>query len=406
MEHNDPAQSMRERLQKYLLEIIDDRRPGAAAKVVGSVLWALSQVYGAAVRARLGLYSLGIFRRRSLDCLTISVGNITVGGSGKTPLVEALAASLSEHGRKVAILSRGYKSKHPRRTRKADAASASPPTVVSDGENVLLDPIHAGDEPYLLATNLRKVPVLVDKNRVRAGEYAVSRLGADTLILDDGFQYLTIGHRLDFVLVDSANPFGNGHLLPRGILREPLSRLKRAHCFFLTKTTDVSLQTIKEKLRAIKPNAAIIETVHQPLYFEDVTSGRRHSPEFARGKTVYVLSAIARPESFERAIERLGSHIRKRVRFTDHHRFSPQEVERILAEASADGVDCILTTQKDAVRLPRLESTPVPILFLRVVVRITRGAADFAECVSKICSTSGDLPRGSSQRRCARNPEG
>ena len=376
---------MRERVQKYLLEIMDDRRSGPTARVIKCILWTLSQLYRAGVWTRLRLYSMGLCRRRSLGCLTISVGNITVGGTGKTPVVEMLAKSLSEGGRKVAILSRGYKSKQPRDLGETDVEQEYSPKVVSDGKKVLLDPIHAGDEPYLLARNLQSVAVLVDKNRVEAGGYAISRMGADTLILDDGFQYLALGRRLDFVLIDCTHPFGNGHLLPRGVLREPLSGLKRADYFFLTKTSGVQLEGIKEKLREINPTAEIIETIHQPLYFEEATSKVREPPEFVRGKDVYVVSAIARPESFERAIERLGGRIKKSIRFVDHHRFSPEEIEGLLAEASADGVDCIVTTQKDAVRLPPLKSTPVPIFFLRVAIKITHGAVDFADCVSRIC---------------------
>lgn len=376
---------MREKAQKYLLEVMDDARRGPAARVVKCVLWVLSQTYRTAVWMRAWLYELGVFHRRSFGCLTISVGNITVGGTGKTPVVEVLGRALSERGRKVAILSRGYRSESKNVPRPPEAGEAHLPKVVSDGKRILLDSIAAGDEPYLLARNLRGAAVLVDRNRLRAGRYAISRMGVDTLILDDGFQHMAVGGRLDLVLIDCTNPFGNGHLLPRGILREPLSGLRRAHCFVLTKTGSVELEAIKGRLREINPAAEIVETVHQPLYFEEVRSGEQQPPEFIRGKDVCVLSGIARPESFERAIEGLGGRVRKRIRFVDHHRYSDNEIERIVAEARAENVDCIVTTQKDAVRVPPLESSPVPILFLRVEVKITRGAADFADLVSKIC---------------------
>ncbi len=378
---------MRESVQKYLLDILDDRRRGAVARAIQCILWALSQLYHAGVWTRFRLYDMGVFRRHSLGCLTISVGNITVGGTGKTPVVEMLARALSEKGRKVAILSRGYKSRSSQADEYMEAMDGYSPRVVSDGGNVRLDPTQAGDEPYLLARNLRDVGtvVLVDKNRVKAGRYAISRMGVDTVILDDGFQYLALLRKPDCVCIDCTNPFGTGHLLPRGILREPLSRLARADCFFLTKTGGVELAAMKGKLRRINPKADIIETVHQPLYFEEVISGRREPPEFARGKDVHVLSAIARPESFETAIEKLGARIRRNIRFLDHHRFSADEMRRILAEASADGVHCVFTTQKDAVRLPALKSTPVPIFFLRVAIKITQGAAGFADCICGVC---------------------
>ncbi len=376
---------MRKSVQRYVWEIITDRRKGSFVKFVQCVLWALSHLYHLGVFIRLCLYDLGIFRRRPLGCLTISVGNITVGGTGKTPVVEMLAKALAEGGRKVAVLSRGYKSRLPRRREDLNGVEEYSPGVVSDGQHVLLDALQAGDEPYLLARNLPGVIVLVDKNRVRAGEYAIARMGADTLILDDGFQYLPLGRRLDFVLVDCTDPFGNGHLLPRGILREPVSGLRRAHYFFLTKSAGVQLNLIRERLGAINPKAEIIETVHHPLFCEEIGSGTREPPAFVQGKKVHIFSGIARPESFEAAIQGLGGKISKSIRFLDHHRFTPEEIRRIVAEASADGADCILTTQKDAVRVPAFGEAAVPIYFLRVAVRITRGATDFADCVSRIC---------------------
>jgi len=371
--------------QQYLIDIMEDRRRGLLARMVKVVLCVLSKLYRFGVWVRTMLYDSGVLKRHSLSCLTISVGNITVGGTGKTPFVEALARALRDRGRNVAVLSRGYKSKQSRRHRAGASAEGYSPRIVSDGKRVLLDSALAGDEPYLLAKNLDGVAVLVDKNRARAGRYAISRMGVDTIILDDGFQYRPLKRTLDLVLVDCTNPFGNGHLLPRGILREPLRALKRADCFVLTKTSGVKVERIREELRRVNPQAGIIETVHQPVYFEEVISGRREQPEFIRGKDVYVVSAIARPESFETAIERLGGRIEKRFRFMDHHRFTPNEIRQILDRASADRVHAVVTTQKDAVRLPPMKSTAAPFFFLRVVIRITQGTENLADWVSKIC---------------------
>ncbi len=314
----------------------------------------------------------------------ISVGNITVGGTGKTPFVEMLAEQLSRKGRKVAVLSRGYKSSRRIRARADALVENSSVRIVSTGEEVLLDSASAGDEPYLLAENLTGVPVLVGKNRFNGGRYAISTLGADTLILDDGFQYLPLHRHLDLVLIDSTDPFGNGHLLPRGILREPLRSLRRADCFVLTKTTGVPLQPIKDRLREVNPDAKIIETIHQPLYLEEVVSGRRVPPESVGGKDVCVLSAIARPESFESALERLGARVKKSIRFLDHHRFSPREIEGILERALADNVFAVVTTQKDAVRLPALKNPEPPVFFLRVAIKITGGEEEFGRLLSSI----------------------
>ncbi len=374
---------MGERARKYILDVMEDRRYGMAAGTIKCALWLLSQLYRVAVFVRTKLYVAGLFRQPFLGCLTISVGNITVGGTGKTPVVEALARALAGCGRRVAILSRGYRSKKTASSSGGDVTEATSPRIVSDGQRVLLDPIQAGDEPYLLAKNLPGVAVVVAKRRVKAGQYAVSQMGADTLILDDGFQHLPLRRNLDLVLIDCTNPFGNGRLLPRGILREPLRALKRADRFLLTKANQADPEPIKDKLRRINPEAEIIETIHHPLYLEEVISGQRKCPESIRGKDLYVVSAIARPESFENAVERLGGRIIRSIRFLDHHLFSSDEIGRILDEAFVAGAEAVVTTQKDAVRLPSLSSSPVPIFFLRVTIKITSGAEDFTDWLSR-----------------------
>ena len=180
-------------------------------------------------------------RRFPLGCQVISVGNLTVGGTGKTPVVEVFACELQKAGRKVAILSRGYRKKEPSfgaklANRLLLRERRIPPRVVSDGQHVLLDSEMSGDEPYMLASNLPGVVVLVDKDRVKSGRVAIKQFGCDTLILDDGFQYQKLRHRVEVVLVDRTNPFGNGNVLPRGILREPFRHIDRANFIFLTKT--------------------------------------------------------------------------------------------------------------------------------------------------------------------------
>ncbi|MFW5883155.1 MAG: tetraacyldisaccharide 4'-kinase, partial [Verrucomicrobiota bacterium] len=206
--------------------IYDRRREGKAVRVYALFLRSLSYLYEAVVKARTWLYEKRIFHNQPLGCMVVVVGNLTMGGTGKTPVVETFARSLRDQGRKVAILSRGYKSrKEPlfrRLWRGITHKEPPPPKVVSDGERVLLDSELAGDEPFMLARNLPGVVVLVDKNRVKAGEYAIRRFGCDTLLLDDGYQYLPLKGRLNLVLVDKTNPFGNGAPIPRGILREPI----------------------------------------------------------------------------------------------------------------------------------------------------------------------------------------
>src|SRR5438046_5019750 len=210
-----------ENLEQFGIDVVLERRHGIRASVLRAILYALSFVYDRLVQLRLYLYRKRVLRERALGCLVISIGNLTVGGTGKTPIVEKFARALQAGGRRVAILSRGYK----RVPRKRNWLSwfrrdFDPPRVVSDGKSLLLDSLTAGDEPYMLAHNLKDVIVLVDKDRVKSGRFAIDKWQVDTLLLDDGFQYLHLKHRLDMVLVDRQAPFGNEFLLPRGTLRE------------------------------------------------------------------------------------------------------------------------------------------------------------------------------------------
>ena len=227
-------------LEQYAIEVILEKRHGFRASLLRIVLRLLSFVYLSIVQLRLFLYRKRILKERQLGCLVISIGNLTVGGTCKTPVVEKFARALQSGGRRVAILSRGYKSVDRRRKRNwweraFGQGTEVPPRVVSDGKRVLLDSNTSGDEPYMLASNLRGVAVVVDKDRVKAGLHALRELGVDTLLLDDGLQYLHLKHRLDIVLVDRQAPFGNEHLLPRGTLREPPRNLRRASYIFITK---------------------------------------------------------------------------------------------------------------------------------------------------------------------------
>jgi tetraacyldisaccharide 4'-kinase len=194
----------------------------------------------------------------------ISVGNITAGGTGKTPVVEIFARELHKSGRKVAILSRGYRKKELPWYQRIFSETLEPPRVVSDGHHLLLDSEMGGDEPYMLASNLPGVVVLVDRNRVKSGRYAIKKFGCDTLVLDDGFQYQKLKHRLELVLIDKTNPFGNGNVLPRGVLREPVRNLKRANFIFITKS-DGQSETLRARIRELNAQAEIIVLSSSPI---------------------------------------------------------------------------------------------------------------------------------------------
>lgn len=382
-------QDQAERLEKFTIDVIYDRRDGRAAKIWGGFLRGLSHLFHGIVILRSRLYQTGVLRSQHLGCLVIVVGNLTVGGTGKTPVVEKLARSLRDQGRKVAILSRGYKSKKEPLLKKWIRAvthtEPAPPRIVSDGRRVLLDSEVAGDEPYMLARNLPGVLVITDKDRVKAGQYAIKRFGVDTLILDDGFQYYRMKDHLQLLLIDKTNPFGNGSVLPRGILREPIRHMKRASYIFLTKSDGRRDSELESVIQAHRPGTELIECTHRPMYLQDVFTDKKEGLERLRGMRVIALSAIAAPESFEAYLERYEAEVVERFRFIDHHRFSDRELERIIAVALDRQVDAVLTTEKDAVRIPRDCEMPVPFFFLRVEIDILTGVKDFEAAVARIC---------------------
>jgi tetraacyldisaccharide 4'-kinase len=285
---------LNENLLQYFTEIIDERHHSNFDVGMRMFLFVLSRFYYRVVQFRQWLYNKRVLRPRALGCLVVSIGNLTCGGTGKTPVVEVFARTLSQKGRKVAVLSRGYRSKDRSFVEKMKEKFSSkrkevPPRVVSDGKNLLLNSSMAGDEPYMLASNLKNAIVLVDKDRVKSGLYAISEFEADTLILDDGFQYLDLKPRLNIVLVDSTVPFSNHHVLPRGLLREPIKNIRRADYIFLTKSKGGNqLRHLKDFLRKHNRRAEIIECCHKPKYLEDVfIKGARLDLGHLKGKTFW-----------------------------------------------------------------------------------------------------------------------
>src|SRR6266705_2935453 len=260
----EKVRAWKENLETFVLEVIYEERHGSLAEVARAFLYSLSKAFQVVVKARHLLYQFRILRDSTLGVQVIAVGNLTVGGTGKTPVVEKFARVLRDQGRNVAILSCGYRSKpapiHKWLLNKLLLRDdTTPPRVVSDGKSLLLDSETAGDEPYMLASNLKDVVVLVDKDRVKSGRYAIEKFGCDTLLLDDGFQYWKLaGRRRDIVLVDFQQPFGNEHLLPRGTLREPPSHLSRASTIFITKSNG-STDELRQRIQQYNPTASIIE---------------------------------------------------------------------------------------------------------------------------------------------------
>src|SRR5258708_28709478 len=269
-----------ETIETFLLEVIQGERHGFKETVARGFLYSCSKAFQVAVKTRLLLYNFRILRDSTLGVQVIAIGNLTWGGTGKTPVVEKFARELRDEGRNVAILSRGYRSKptpvHIWLLNKILLRDdTTPPRVVSAGKSLLLDSDMAGDEPYMLASNLKDVVVLVDKDRVKSGRYAIEKFGCDTLLLDDGFQYWKLrGRRLDIVLIDRQQPFGNERLLPGGTLREPPSLLARPSTIFITKS-DGNTKELRKRIAEVNDTAGIIECIHHPLYLEDVFTGQR-----------------------------------------------------------------------------------------------------------------------------------
>ncbi len=382
-----------EQIETYLLSVLDGTRKGKWPATLRIFLKALSLLFSMIVQVRLWLYRHRIIRPSTLGCQVISVGNLTVGGTGKTPVVEVFARNLQQQGRKVAILSRGYKSKELPFWQKmvqriTTGKIEAPPRVVSDGQRLLLDSWTAGDEPFMLASNLADVAVVVDKDRVKAGKYAIKELGCDTLILDDGFQYLKLGHRLDIALVDRTNPFGGGHLLPRGLLREPMRNIKRAGFIFITKCGEGGAPELKEQLRRLNPVAEISECRHAAKFLKDVFGDQTYPLEKLKGLKITAISAIAVPESFENALRDFGAEIVYVRRFADHHRFSQQEIINTINWGIKRGAEAILTTEKDAVRFPFVERRDIPIMFMRVEIEMLSGQEEFMGWINRICFKS------------------
>ena len=328
------------------------REKSLPLKVLLSPLYPFSLLYGCAVRLRTVGYATRLFQASRLPCPVVSVGNITVGGTGKTPLVIALASRLKGRGITVAVLSRGYK------------GSGTSGPVVSDGETIHLSPEEAGDEAYLMAERLRGLPVLVGKDRFTNGRIALQRYGIRGILLDDGFQHLPLHRDLNIVLVDSTIGFGDRHLLPREILRQPLTHLRRAGLFLLTKVEDPgACRPLEDLLRKVHPEAPVFHSSYEASGLVGPRGEWEEIPS-SQGRRVIALSGIANPSPFLSLLKKCGMRVINEVIFPDHHRYTQQDLASI--EKKGNGADWIVTTEKDLVRLARLQTGKLPIRALRI----------------------------------------
>ncbi len=334
---------------------------GALLLPLSAAEWA----FRAAAGLRGSLYSGGVLRVARAGVPVISIGNLSVGGAGKTPAAMAVASRLVARGRRVAVLSRGY------------GAVRTDARVVSDGKSVLLSAADGSDEGVLVARRLPGVAVLCGPRRTELARLARGSLGSDVLLLDDGFQHRALARDLDVVVLDAGNPFGNGHLLPRGPNREPRNALHRAGLVWLSRVEGAAPDGL-ERLRELAREATghePVESRHRPV---DLLDGRfltSFGLEALRGRRVRLLSAIARPGAFRRTVEALGAVVTGEKRFRDHHRFREAELRDVLGPARSDGAEeeWVVTTEKDAVRLGADPAGHPRLRVLRIEAEVVRG---------------------------------
>ncbi len=348
------------------------RAPGLGPGLLLPPLLLGEALFRVAVALRGALYDRGLLSAARAGAPVISVGNVTLGGAGKTPATMAIASRLLARGRRVALLSRGY------------GASRRDARVVSDGARLLLGAGEAGDEPALVARRLPALRVLCGPRRAELARTAIDALGADALLLDDGFQHRALARDLDVVVLDAADPFGNGRLLPAGPNREPRSALRRARLVWLSRVDQA--ERAADALRALARHAtgrAPVESVHAPV---DVLDGRLALPlgvEVLRGRRALLLAGVARPAGFRRTVASLGAEVAAERLFPDHHRFEAADIEEALRAAESARCDVVVTTEKDAVRLPPALAGDPRIRVVRIEAQVVAGAEALEEALEE-----------------------
>ena len=331
------------------------------------VLSPLSLLYGAVTRTRLSLYRRGTFQTTKLERPVISIGNLTTGGTGKTPLVEYVTRILASHGKKVCILTRGYGRKDPHLQ-----------VIVSDGYDVIASPSEAGDEPYLLATRLAGLAAVISSaDRIAAGHEAIKDFGTDCFVLDDGFQHLRLARDLDIVSIDATNPWGGGSLLPYGRLRETPDNLSRADCVVLTRCDQVAgVEPLRAEILRLTGGCPVFESRMQP---ERVVSLKNGSETITQPARVGAFCGVGNPKSFFENLRQAGYELALEKAFADHHVYSQAEIDSLSQSAKEVGVDVLITTAKDAVKL-RSMAFPIPCYVLEIEIVIDQ-AEEFARLV-------------------------
>ena len=367
------------KLAAYITYLMEDRSHSLADQPVLALLKGLSAVYRYGVVRRFTAYARHPERQAHLAAKVISLGNITAGGTGKTPTACMLAQWLQRQGYRVALLNRGYRS-----------AAEHGAAIMSDGKDVLLSAQEGGDEALLLARSLPGIPVLVGRERAQTGQLAIDRFHSQVLLLDDAFQHWQLARDLDIVLIDATNPFGNGALLPRGILREPVSHLSRAGFFIITKAdqrTEADKQAIYAVLTRYNSTAPVAEAVHRPAWCVSFAAwyeakADRHTCEQLPHQAVIAVSALGNPASFEATVTACGYTRAGNLRFDDHHQYTNDDLS-VMIQMAAEKKAVLVTTEKDAVKLPAsfILQHDVPLWVLGIEIVIEKGKEELQNVI-------------------------
>lgn len=358
----EPAGKKTNGAETYLLSVIRGR-PGVSASILRFVLTCLAPLYCIGLEIYLLPYSIGLRKRHRLAPPVICIGNLTTGGTGKTPMTQTVCRMLLRRGLRPAVLSRGYGGEH-------EYGCA----VVSDAEQLHLTSAQAGDEAYLLATSLPGVPVIVGKDRRMTGALAIKRFRPDVIVLDDGMQYWQLHRDLDIVLLNASHPFDNGYTFPRGLLREPKSHLKRAGVVIVT-GAEAALQdevdAVRTEVERIAGRVPLLSAGLVPSGLRSLTDEVEYTTAWLTEKHVASVCAIGNPDSFEKMLERLCAVVAPRFRFRDHQAVGASDLDCVLRAATMADSQALVTTEKDAARMTFSEKH-LPVLALQVSMRVDR----------------------------------
>lgn len=351
-------------MKQFLLQLISAEKKTFFEEAFGFILYFLSLMYSGILVIRLFIYKLNIIRTNDYNIKVISVGNMTVGGTGKTPLVEKIAAYLLMNKKRVAIISRGYKGMQSRQG-------------------------FLADEPQMLKTLLPEAQVIINKDRNAALKLAQGEMDCDIAVLDDAFGNLRIHKNLDIVCIDCMNPFGFGYVLPRGLLRLPFCYLRNAQVFVLTHSDMASdrIEGIITQLRRYNKKAEIFQGSHVPESIYNIITGEKAGLSFLKDERVALLCGIAKPELFQKTVAGLGAQIIENFYFEDHHAFTNKELQEIICQCMKLKIKSIITTAKDEPRIKAVMTEKyqdVEILILKIKLEVEKNEGRFLERISAV----------------------